>query len=601
MAAIEPKPLTTSNRPSRFNLTYAFELVALDGAGSLSVSQGGANRVVNLPINPHTYNVTMNAAAAVTPTAGGVAIEEDGFILRDVVVEGTCGLKTKRGWSAGTAQSPGGLITADGNTLWRELRNLFLLYDQFRKDPAKAPARYLMAWHDFRLDDHWIVVPKAHSMARSAEQYRLHLPYSISLTAVADYDKIKKNFFDDGLFGDIKGIFAKIRAVIATIQGLVEDARAFVTGVKSFIEETVIGTINAVTSLINAAQDFKQAVKDFIDLPRRIAAAIRGLVDAWHELMGDSSNWSPTSQRESEILAQLEIAGKLGDCLDAMLAVADVWRPSWKDVAEDRAELRRGERRLSSAEVAAAVTAAQATPATRSLTARATPGSPLRREADQPGPEDVSGPVYTAQRAYTVRFGDTVLGIAVREMGNPDAWVDIVDANGLRPPYISPLGLPGTVQIGGTLMLPTTGAQQDTIPSLGPALNEAADEAILGIDFYLTPDGEFEIDPASGGTDVREVRGIACYEQALDVRFRTQLGTNLVAPGVGILTPIGQQNGQGVPQAVALSVRSAALQDPRTVAVEGLKVADDGDTVAVELTTFAQGARGGRVVRRVLE
>lgn len=604
--AIEPKALVVSNKPSRFNLTYAFELVAVGGSGIYASAGGGANRVVNLPLNPTAYSVMARAAAAVTPTAGGVSAEESGFILRDCVVSGHCGLKTKRGWSAGTATNAGGLVEADGNTLWRELRNLFTLYGKFKADPTAAPAKYLMAWHDFQRDDHWIIVPKSFDSVRDAQQHRVHLPYSISFTAVADYDKTAKGIFDDGIVADVLGALAKVKQAINEVQGYVEDAQAFVDKVDSVISGVILGTIGAVSSLLGAAQGFKDSVTNLINLPQRIAAAIRGLVDQWHQLMGErSGTWSPTSRSGTQVVAQLEVAARMAESLDAMISVPDVWSTrSWQTISTDRQALVAGEGRLSAVELAAVAAAgapggADAQEAV-SLTARATAGSASRRQGVPPRTSP-QRPIYTGQRAYVVRGGDTVLGIAVRELADPDAWIDIVEANRLRPPYITPLRPPGTVWIGDTLLLPTNGDQPDATPSRGPALDAAADEALLGVDFALDETGEWLIDTDGGAVDVLDVRGVACYEAALDCRFRTLLGTNLIAPQVGILAPIGQQNGQGVPDAIALSVRTAALQDPRTVDVDKLTFVDGGDTVSVELTAYAKGHRGGRVVRRVLE
>jgi len=585
------------NIPSRFNLTYAFELVAVGSNG------GGANRVVNLPMQPNRYEVDEQPGQIITPTVGGVSVEESGFILRSCTVAGTCGLAPKRGWSAGTPSDSGGLIYADGNSLWRELRSLFRLYAHFRANPDKAPAKYVMAFHDFVNDDHWIVVPQSFRSPRDASAWRLHYPYEITFTAVADYDNTTKNLFDDGILGEIKGFFAKARAVINAITGYVEDARAFVGAVNSAISGAIIGTINAVTGLLAAANDLKNGIKDFINLPKRIAAAIQDLVDQWHQLVEDqeaADPWSPASQVASERLANLEVAGRMADALDGLLA-ADVWQKSWRETAAEQSSLQTGEAALTRAELAAVANRGQAgapsAAAARALTARATPGSASRLT----GPGRRQGRAqraYTGQREYVVRSGDTLLGIAVREVGNPDAWMDIRDANALKYPYITPLGLPGTVRAGDRIMIPTVGSAAPVVGSRGIDGQEPTEDQILGVDCLLTGDGEWVVDPT--GTDVQRVRGAACYEQDLRIKFDTQLGTNLLYPHVGILAPIGQQNGRGVPQAVALSVRTVVVQDPRTASIGPLAVRDTGDGVAVEITAFPRGSREGRVLQKAV-
>lgn len=596
-----PRDPTARNIPSRFNLTYAFELVAVDsgpaGGGS------GANRVVNLPMQPNRYEVDEQHAQLITPTVGGVSVEESGFIMRAVTLAGTCGLKPKRGWTAGTPTTAGDLIYADGNTLWRELRSLFRLYAHFRANPATAPAKYVMAFHDFVNDDHWIVVPSSFRAPREASAWRLHYPYEIAFTAVADYDKAAKNLFDDGIFGEIKGVLGKARALIAKITGYVEDAKAFVGAVNSAVSSIILGTIGAVTNLLAAANDLKNGIRDFINLPKKIAAAIHDLIDQWHQLIEDqeaASPWSPASQVASERLAGLEVAGQMADALDGLLA-SDVWAKSWRETAGEQAVLQAGEANLTRAELASVANRGQVgavSPASaRALTARATPGSAARLA----GPARRQGRgrrAYTGQRAYVVRGGDTLLGIAVREMGDPDGWMDLRDANALRYPYITPLRLPGTVAPGDTIMVPVSGVQSSTIATRGPDGAESTEEQVLGVDMLLTEDGEWTVDPT--GTDVLKVRGAACYEQDLRIKLDTQIGTNLLYPHVGILAPVGQQNGPGIPQAVALSVRTVVIQDPRTASLGPLVVRDTGDGVAVEITAYPRGGRDGRVLKKAV-
>lgn len=596
--AITPRPTSVSETPSRYELRYAFELVAVVNGG-LAASRSAANRVVGLPLNPEATEVREIAAAAIGYTAGGVTAEEDGFLTREYVVSGHCGLAEKRGWSAGTKYRPGGAIFTDGNTLWRELRNLFRLYGELRQDPASRD-RVVMAWHDFRNDDHWIIVPKAFNWPRTAAMHRLHYPYEIEFTAVAPYESLAKNLSDSGLLGLIKSKAGALRSAIGEITGALEDAKAFIDVVNGTIAAAIRGTIGAVTSLLAAANGIKQGLRDTLNLPRQLASSWRDLVDQWRLLVEDqeaADPWSPGSVVASQRLAQLEVAGQLIAGMDALLARRDAWATSRRDQVETRERLLAGNRGLSTGEVAIAA-AGSTTAAARTLTARATPGSSARLEVDG-ARSRAAARTYTGLRSYVVRDGDTLLGIAVREVGDAEAWIDIRDANRLRAPYITRLGLPHTVAAGGVLMIPTFDADDAVAAGPGPGLDEDAAEDVLGIDLLLDDDGELEIDPS--GTDVRVVRGTECYEQALRVRFETPLGANLVFPSFGIPTPIGQPNTQGLAQSVALGVRLAVLADPRTAQADQLVVRDDGDTLVVEIAAYPKGSRTGRIVRRTVE
>lgn len=615
MPLVVPKSVSPFERPSRWRLTYAFELQVFTAQGT---AVAGRNRVVNLPINPREYEVTEKYAQQVTPTIGGIVTEEGGFSTKDVVVSGTCGLQHKRGWSPGNRYEPGGLFFADGNTIWRELRALFRLYAALKRNASEA-LEYRMVWHDFRAGDHWVITPVSFNFNRRRGEDTLTYPYRIAFTATAELES------DDtgrGVFGEINRGFDEVIGTLDEITGYVDDAGAFVDEANILVANTLGNAIAAAGRLGTAAAGLRQGVQDSLALPWRLGVQAQLAVDQWAAAVEDlmipeadaagagqgggvvlpgRAVWDPSSERGDALLAQLEAAQGMGEAVDALLARRDLFSRSWRDLALERRGQAAGEAVLSSAEIAAA----QAAPAAhRGLSSRATAGSAARRGvAERRARQAAASPSYTGQRAYSVRAGDTMLGIAQREIGDLDAWADIADVNALQPPYITPLRLPGTVWVGDVLMLPTVGTgDQDVIPSTGPTLDEDPLETLLGTDFLMDDDGEWVVDVGSGSTDVVLVSGLDNFVQGLErIQFRTPLGSNPVFPNVGILLPIGEANGQGVPEAIAVSVRNAAARDPRTAGVGPVLVTDTGDGAVVEITLYPRGTKGGRVFRRAVE
>ena len=65
-------------------------------------------------------------------------------------------------------------------------------------------------------------------------------------------------------------------------------------------------------------------------------------------------------------------------------------------------------------------------------------------------------PRYTGFREVTVLFGDSLPSIAAREMSDARRWLDLALANGLKSPYISEEGVPGTLRPGQPILIPTT-------------------------------------------------------------------------------------------------------------------------------------------------
>ena len=592
LTTVSPKLLEVSVRPSRWRLTYAFELQLwkLDGG-----QDAGSNRVVNLPINPQEYRVTANAAQATQHTVGGIAADENGWVELDIVVAGTCGLAPKRGWSAGTGFFGGNLVYGDGNLLWRELRNLFRVYGKLAQEGGALTPR--MVWHDFRLDDHWIVIPKVWDMDRRASEHRLHYPYRIEMTAVGADEAPSGGVF--GLFEAIRNVVAAIVAAVNTITGFVRDAGAFIGAISNLVDTVIAAVQSAGRDLLAAAADLLAGISDVLNVSLDIALGWRSTVSDLRSAVADHiagrDPWTPRNERGSQSEHLYAIAGGMEEALDGILAHPEAFSRSWPLTAGRSRQLTRGEALLSQAEVDAAVDAPPAT--VRGLSVRATPGSGLRRGA---APPDEQPPQYVGQRAYEVREGDTILSVAAREMGSSDLWVDLAAANLLLAPYFSRLGLPRTAQPGQVIQIPVLANGARAFAAAGGETRGDADLVALGLDVYLRTDGEWEID--ASGADIRVVGGIDNYAQALErIRFQTEVGSNLVFPPVGILAPIGEPQAHGVPEAIAVSVRRAVLQDSRSEAIKRLTLVDEGDGVSVEVEVVPRGGRGSRVLRRAVE
>lgn len=71
---------------------------------------------------------------------------------------------------------------------------------------------------------------------------------------------------------------------------------------------------------------------------------------------------------------------------------------------------------------------------------KATPLDPFQLARDNANNEDIDISQYAS--GYLVRFeyGDTLQKLADRFLGDPDKWIDIALANGLKPPYVDEVG-----------------------------------------------------------------------------------------------------------------------------------------------------------------
>jgi hypothetical protein len=577
-------------RPSRFRLTYAFELVALDGSGR------GANRVWNFPINPERISIKTRPGAQVSQLAGGVALEESGVVLHDITISGTTGLEHKRGWrleSDDPLNPQSGLTYADGNELHKELRKWFDFYWATKRNPD-ASTRWAMVFHDFRGGRHWLILPTEMAEDRSSGQHRLHYPYELEFTAVLDVDALDVKGVS-GLFGKIRDVADAINGAILSVVGYIADAEAFLGEVDATFVQPVRQTIAAVNEAAGAIQGVVRAAQGLVRAPRRLVEeardAVGNLITLILGVMGLDEDgqlqrvpWAPGLHTQSMAGAMLRSSRDCERALDAAIIEASLWRRDLDSAQRDRRRLSSGEQSLTALEASG--------DGSLQLGARVQPGSAARRLRPRGYGRSRS---WGGVREYVVLHGDTLRSIAINEVGDPAAWVDLASLNDLRAPYISPTGMGRTVRPGQSLLLPTLGDGGQTTTIERDIAN--LEREVLGTTLKLTDVGGFEVNAA--GDDFVYVSGMDAYIQNVErVLFLTELGENTVYPRSGMLRPVGEKNGAGMPEAVAVSARRAALQDPRTGRVVDVDLVEGGDSLSAVLTLQPRALGGPVLVSR---
>lgn len=569
--------IIASNRPGRFNLLYGLELVAEDAAGAAK------NRVFGLAVNPGGYTVSEQFASKVEFTAGGVHVSESGILVRDVTVRGTFGVSLKRGWAAGTEDKPGGgtkMISRDGNGLFDEFRSFLRIYAKL-KSRASTGIKWRLVWHDFIRGDHWLIVPETLDTNRDAASARLSNPYEFTFKAVAESALSSRGALRDGLDKILGGIDSAINAVNDTI-GYVDDAANLLNTANADIVARGNAAIASVNYLISSASGLLSGVESFLTLDRAFAGSVAGVVGAWTELTDQAARtWSPGSASANDSLALHDAASSIGDSVDALRSNDAVWGRGSTERLGRRRDLIESRARPGDAAVGSGL----ASPRTPGSDARA--DGEAARAAREPAPGSYSG-----RRAYLIRPGDTVYGIAAREAGGPDRAPEIIEINDLRAPYITAAGLPGTLAPGDTLWLPLSGG--GTTGTVGESDDPERD--LLGVDVALDDGGEIRVLP--DGSDVEIVRGVDAYVQSLRyVVFGAPLGRNLVYPHVGMAAPIGEGNRGNREREMSLAARTAALSDSRTSSVERVDAVDVGDAIEIEVWVVPRGSDSSRVVR----
>lgn len=180
---------------------------------------------------------------------------------------------------------------------------------------------------------------------------------------------------------------------------------------------------------------------------------------------------------------------------------------------------------------------------------------------------------------YTVGYGDTIQSIGSKYDVN---WVDIVELNGLRYPYINTDIQENDDQfndtvakLGTTLLIPTEGL---IVPNKYNALTYEIEEYAYGNDLdlfnnLLTPNGTSNLeDPgmlSAVNGDLHVARGLENLRQQLILRLGTPKGTLLLHPefGSNLTRYVGRRVSRELLVDIRLEVQECLLGDSR---VEGL-------------------------------
>lgn len=578
---------------------YFFELraasSALGGAGT-----GVDSLLFPLVLAPETISLSEPFAVADTVAQdAGLVVEENGIVRRRLRIEGHTGFKPRPHQISGgfaRVQTKFPSYVARGTVSPRALSGqrhfhflqdkVFRTYGDLKRDPQTAASTSLV-WHNIKDDEHWLVAPLEFRMTRSAAKPLLY-HYTIELLVVDTADATELAVVGDEVtwLDKIKDVVRSVRAIVDKVIGAVRAVTAAIAEIRAVVA-SIGNTLRKIGDVIDAVTDFIDGIVDFVTLPATIIKSVANEIESATARLAASAR-----SIDDRVLAAFR---RIGDAFDEL----GQYQSIFAEPASGRLAQINARSQLSTSRSTRDLTAAEADPPTalRDFSTRGSlplPGSALQARGDRNLGRSAA---FSSTRAHTIGPSDTLQSIAARELGDGARWREIALLNNLRPPYISRSGLPGTLQPGEQLAIPTAGPARvrGPISIVGALPTDPIEVQLLGRDLKLEAlaDGRFTLVTVhrDGYSDAATIEGVSNLVQALTLRTSIERGTDLLYPRLGYSSVIGLGISPVDTETLRLRLSAAVRGDPRIAGTSAvrLRTGDTPDAIRAEIDASVRG------------
>lgn len=183
----------------------------------------------------------------------------------------------------------------------------------------------------------------------------------------------------------------------------------------------------------------------------------------------------------------------------------------------------------------------------------------------------------------------TLETIAVQYLQDPNRWIDIVNLNGLKAPYISenPIfsGNGYVKKVGDTLLIPGTGApsNQKTISQNLYNQNASELEKSMGVDLRLSDTFDLVMDTSN---DFLLSAGGSNLKQGLRIKLTLQKGDLMYHPQIGVGIIVGEKT-PASPNTILGEIEDVILSDVRVQKINELQLAIVSNAISIKLRVNA--------------
>lgn len=180
-------------------------------------------------------------------------------------------------------------------------------------------------------------------------------------------------------------------------------------------------------------------------------------------------------------------------------------------------------------------------------------------------------------RFVEVRTADSLLTIAMRELGDAGRWTELAALNGLRHPYIAAVPGEGVVVPGALIKVPAPSGYVTADADAAQVFR--ADVALEGGRIHAAG-GDFAV--VSGNANLRQALGIRIMVDQQELLFHPEYGCR-------VRRLLGKGGGPASALLAQQYIKSALRADDRVAGVPEVKAEIQGDRISVSATAEAVG------------
>ena len=490
------------------------------------------------------------AATYVAATLGGTVTQRrpkpyGGFALRTVSIAGDIApLPYKDAQfmalladTAASGKEPGYEATFQFVQTVPEAYRMLLQCVRLVNTVAETPG---MVLHLYSIDDgrYYVVEPLSRALIRGTPN-RMGMRYEFHFRALEEVEPPVVQAYRTVMpeTGNAENWLTKAVEYLETGIAVANEAVAVIEGITALADSVIRDAANYGRAIARTFQDAANAINDLVHLPARAVSAVQGIGDGFNEALMTLRDTFATASTTAD--PDFEPGGDASPIPTD--AVSSVLSRQIRDVSARLDQL-------------------------DDLYCRSI--ASIRVNA-------IAGRSTT--QVKPVMAGQSLADISTDIFGVPDYWDALARLNGLRFPYISEGGEPGTLRPGDKILLPETATGSGSTMA-APWVD--IDERLFGKGIRLTAGGDWALRPDNTGVDY--VVGLECVQQGLRVRMDTEQGANPAHPSMGLPRVLGEEVQPGQSQAMVIAAMWQLRRDDRVRAIRNHRVVDNGNVLGFE-------------------